>query len=174
VRECSAAEGREAMLRLAGRPLPLSGAAWGEGLLRLRLAGASTAVRAAAREIGGELEPDTAWWRALRDQRLPFFRDAARLWRVSVPPAAPALGLPGEELIDWGGAQRWVRGEVQEAEVRGRAVALGGHATLLRGAQAGEAVFHPLAPGVHAIHRELKRAFDPKRILNPGRLYDDL
>jgi glycolate oxidase FAD binding subunit len=34
-------------------------------------------------------------------------------------------------------------------------------------------VFHPLAPALMKLHRNLKQAFDPAGVLNPGRLYPD-
>lgn len=175
-RECAAAEAIETMNRLAGRVLPLSAAAWEGGTLRLRLGGAEAAVRTAARELGGDEDEDTSWWRALRDLRLPLLRDPPRLWRLALPSTAPLLGLGGTELVDWGGAQRWLAGgeELTAEAVRRRAQELGGHATLYRGAGADEDVFQPLPGAVLALQRELRRRFDPKRILNPGRIYRDL
>ena len=171
-RECEPIEAMQIMHSLRARPLPVSGAAWDAGILRLRLEGAESAVRSAARGIGADTEPDARWWQDLRDQRLPFFRDAKRLWRVALPPTAAPLALDACELIDWGGAQRWLSGEVDAALVRARAAQLGGHATLCRGGQ--DDPFHPLEPGMLALHQQLKRVFDPRRILNPGRLYREL
>lgn len=164
----------ERMNRLAGESLPLSGAAWHGGILRLRLSGPERAVRAAAQRLGGECSEDTAWWRALRDHRLPFFREGRTLWRVSLPSAAAPLALDAEEFLDWGGAQRWLAGDPDPALVWRRARELGGHASCWRGAQPAEGPFQPLEGGVHALHRALRKAFDPHRILNPGRLYRDL
>jgi glycolate oxidase FAD binding subunit len=174
--EMDAAQAVAAMNRHAATALPLSGAAWAEGRLRLRLAGAEAAVRAAARALGGEVDEDGGWWRALRDHRLPFFRGATRLWRIALPSTAPALALGGEELIDWCGGQRWLASiDPGDAPVvRARAAALGGHATLYRGAGPDEEVFHPPAPALHALQRALRLRFDPKRILNPGRIHRDL
>lgn len=164
----------ERMNRLAADSLPLSAATWHGGVLRLRLSGAESAVRAAARKLGGDCHEDSAWWRGLRDQRLPFFREGRTLWRVSLPPAAPPLALDADELLDWGGAQRWLAGELEPSLVWQRARALGGHASCWRCAEPLDGPFQPLEPGLHALHRALKQAFDPHRILNPGRLYRDL
>ena len=95
--------------RWAALPLPLSGAAWWQGAAMVRLSGAPAAVRAARAHIGGESVATAAaheWWQALRHCRLPPFSGTV-LWRVSVPPAADPLPLPGQPLIDWGGALRW-------------------------------------------------------------------
>jgi glycolate oxidase FAD binding subunit len=49
-----------------------------------------------------------------------------------------------------------------------------GHATLIRAsvsARASAAVFEPLDPVRAAISQRLKASFDPKGVLNPGRIY---
>jgi glycolate oxidase FAD binding subunit len=49
-----------------------------------------------------------------------------------------------------------------------------GHATLIRASaalRASAAVFEPLEPDLAALTRRIKESFDPKRILNPGRMY---
>jgi glycolate oxidase FAD binding subunit len=161
------------MNRLAGRPLPLSAACHLEGRLYLRLSGSLSGVRAACETLGGEEVPKD-FWVGLREHDLPFFAGEAALWRLSVPPAAPPLDLPGAWILDWGGAQRWLRSGADTATVRAATAAAGGHATLFRGGDRDGEVFHPLSPPVAELHRRLKAAFDPKRILNPGRLYPDL
>jgi len=168
----------------AGRPLPLSASAWWNGLLVLRLAGARAAVEAAARELGGDaLEPElaAAFWTGLRDHTDEFFAGAqqavaggARLWRLSLPPTAPALGLSDQQLVEWGGAQRWLCSALPPATVRDAASAVGGHATLFRARDKSCGVFAPLKSPLDRIHRELKRAFDPDGVFNPGRLYPGL
>ncbi|GGY20196.1 glycolate oxidase subunit GlcE [Massilia dura] len=160
----------------AGQPLPLSASAWHDGMLAVRLSGAGAAVEAAARRLGGEALPAAAaeaFWRDIREQRHAFFDPAAPLWRLSVPTAAPVLAHGGPQLIEWGGGQRWLRADDAPEAIRALAAQHGGHATQYRGA-ARHDVFHPLAPAIHAIHRNLKKAFDPAGIFNPGRMYGDL
>jgi glycolate oxidase FAD binding subunit len=79
----------------------------------------------------------------------------------------------GEQLIEWGGCQRWVVNEADVAAMRALATAAGGHATAFRGAKDG-GVFAPLSPPLARIHRELKTRFDPDGLFNPGRLFPDL
>jgi glycolate oxidase FAD binding subunit len=164
----------------AGRPLPVSATCWHGGVLTVRLSGAQAAVRAALSAMGGQaIEDGAAFWTALRDQRDGFFSAPAHdVWRLSVPSAASALVLRGEQLIEWGGAQRWLRVEQGVAEdIRRVAAAVGGHAARYRagrhdgGLGAGEGAFHPLAPAVARIHARLKDAFDPAGIFNRGRMY---
>ena len=147
----------------------------------LRLRGAAAAVEAACRKLAGELQDNAAVapdWALCRDQRLPWFQDCGErdLWRLSVPQTAPVLDLPEAPLVEWHGAQRWVRSAAGDgARLRQIAAAAGGHATLFV-AGAGRPApsrFAPLQPPLDRIHRELKREFDPAGIFNPGRLYPD-
>lgn len=167
-----------------GRPLPLNASAWWEGTLVVRLAGAAAAVQSARAAIGGEVI-DAAmadpFWDGLRDQRDEFFVGAlkavaagAGLWRLSVPSTAPPLKLSGEQLIEWGGAQRWLCTTAPGQTLRDAAAAVGGHATLFRAHRREDGGRPaPLAPPLARIHRELKRAFDPDGLFNRGRLYPE-
>jgi glycolate oxidase FAD binding subunit len=174
----------QALNRWAGRPLPLSASAWWEGTLLLRLAGAEAAVAAACDELGGEpLDADAAddFWTGLRDHRDEFFIGALRaaahgaaLWRLSVPPTTPPLELSGEQLVEWGGAQRWLCTSMPAAGVRQAAAQAGGHATLFLAEDKSAGAFAPLEPALARIHQRLKQAFDPDGLFNPGRLYPEL
>ena len=157
----------------AGKPLPLSASAWQDGVLRVRLSGAESAVRAAKARLGGEdMSAGPEYWRELREQRLPFFAGPAPLWRLSVPQTAEPLGFHVPQLVEWGGGVRWLRGSLDTLTVRSSVERAGGHATLFRGGDKAAGVFHPLKPAIFKIHRRLKGAFDPAGILNPGRMYD--
>jgi len=163
---------RPRVTALMRRPLPLSGA-WGDGRrLHLRLSGAEAAVRAAARELGGEESP-AGLWEDVRNMKHGLL-SAPRLWRLSVPQGAELPGIDGQWLWDWGGAQRWLVSEADATSIRAAAAAAGGHATLFRGHRPGEAVFTPLPAPLMNLHRRLKAAFDPAGVLNPGRMYEGL
>jgi glycolate oxidase FAD binding subunit len=161
-----------------GQPLPISGSCWHDGVLALRLSGAQAAVDAALRSLGGahggELMPDCApFWSSLREQHHAFFGGDTPVWRLSVPSTFGAIDL-GPQLIEWGGAQRWLRasGDAASAErIRSTVKACGGHATLFRGGDKSAGVFQPLAPAIAKIHERLKAGFDPANIFNPGRMY---
>ena len=158
-----------------GLPLPLSGSAWCDGVLVLRLSGAEAAVDAAIGSLGGVAMSDAAaFWADVREQRHVFFTGAAPLWRLSVPSTTGALVLGSAQMIEWGGAQRWLRADgdaAMAAAIRRTAQACGGHATLFRGGDKQPGVFQPLAPALARIHARMKDAFDPAHIFNPGRLY---
>jgi glycolate oxidase FAD binding subunit len=177
----------EALKRLnawGGQPLPISASAWWNGMLVLRLSGAAAAVDAAQRlfanQSGEPIDPPlaAAFWRGLRDHGDEFFATAAKaidsagasLWRIGVPQTAAPLPLPGETLIEWGGAQRWLSTNADADAVRAAAAAHGGHATLFRAADKHAGAFHLLAAANARIQRALMDAFDPDRVFDRARL----
>ena len=170
----------ESLNRWAGQPLPISASAWEDGELTIRLSGAVSGLPAAAGRIGGEpmdREAADAFWRRIREHSAPFFEGPEPLWRISIPSDTPPLVLAGRQLIEWGGALRWLKTDAAAAAVREAARRANGHATLFRTpdvASRSAGVFSPLEPVAMRLHRELKSAFDPAGIFNPGRLYPDL
>jgi glycolate oxidase FAD binding subunit len=193
--ECSQAQALDWLNSWGRQPLPLNASCWlneeekadeaaHKGTLYLRLRGAVAAVDAACKTLGGEKadNADVAGdWQACRDQQLPWFqqrRPDQDLWRLSVPQTAPVLDLPDSPLIEWHGAQRWVRAGVEDGPgVRAQAAAVGGYATLFIAGSARDTGttprFDALKPPLDRIHRELKREFDPAGIFNRGRLSQD-
>jgi glycolate oxidase FAD binding subunit len=165
----------ERLNRWGGEALPISASAWHGRVLIVRLSGTQAAVDTAARKLGGESMGDAVLlWDGLRDQANGFFADMSggtNLWRLSLPSTTPSLRIPGEQLIEWGGAQRWLRTDADAGTLRRAAQQVGGHATLFRGADKSAGVFEPLAPPLAAIHGHLKNAFDPAGIFNRGRMY---
>lgn len=160
------------MNRRAGQSGTLSGACWLEGRLYLRLSGTAAAVNHTAANWGGEpLATGHQFWRELNEMSLPFFAGSQPLWRLSVKSTATAAQFPGPTLVDWGGAQRWLRGDCELDSLQQAAVAAGGNATLFRGGnRTGEVRPEPDAV-TRRLQQRLKLAFDPQGIFNPGRLY---
>ena len=158
-----------------GQPLPLSASCWVNGNLYVRLSGAQAAVDAAIAKMGGTDLPDAEnFWDGVREQTHTFFSAPQQaLWRLSLPTVAPSLALPGEQMIEWGGALRWLKTTADAETIRSVAATAGGHATLFKGGDKSVGVFQPLAPAVARIHRNLKQAFDPAGIFNPRRMYTD-
>lgn len=176
--ECAEIAALRMLNEWAGKPLPISASCWHDGVLTVRLSGAEAAVSAALRTLGGELlaaEDAAAFWLSVREQTHAFFAGAGSLWRLSLPPHASAMILKGRQLIEWGGAQRWLKldGDADAdgaRHIRQAVAASGGHATLFRGGDKAVGVFHPLAPAVEKIHQRLRHAFDPAGIFNPHRM----
>ena len=165
-------------------------------LLRLEGITASAAHRAAA--LGKALSPfgtaqiiedaaSVAVWTSVRDIK-PFAADGALgvwpVWRIVCPPACGgALGerlardTGGDVIYDWGGGLIWAalppKPDAQAALVRQRVNAVGGHATLLRASEQVRRnvdVFHPQQGGLAALGERVRNSFDPKNILNRGRM----
>ena len=126
-----------------------------------------------------------ALWRSIRAVR-PFAGAAAQarpLWRISVAPAQghrlASLITPAAQMFyDWGGGLVWVampfENEPDAGSIRRAVAEIGGHATLVRAPASVRAtveVFQPEVPAVAALTRRVKESFDPKRVLNPGRLW---
>ncbi|SHH92637.1 FAD-binding protein [Bradyrhizobium erythrophlei] len=165
-------------------------------LLRLEGITASAVHRAAA--LGKILTPfgpaqiledaaSAAVWRSVRDVT-PFAADGALgawpVWRIVCPPAAGgALGerlardTGGDVIYDWGGGLIWAAlpatPDARAALVRQRVNAVGGHATLIRASdevRRSVDVFHPQQGGVASLSERVRHSFDPKNILNRGRM----
>jgi glycolate oxidase FAD binding subunit len=170
----------------------------GEAVTLLRLEGitASAAHRAAAlgKALAGfgtaEILEDAASiaiWSSIRDVQ-PFAAGGALgawpVWRIVCPPAgggvlgqALARDTGGDVIYDWGGGLIWAalppKPDAQAALVRQRVDAAGGHATLLRASEQVRRnvdVFHPQREGLAGLSERVRHSFDPKNILNRGRL----
>ena len=174
-----AAQAIEKLNGWGGLPLPLSASAYRDGDLSLRLEGAQAAVEAATRKLGGELldAPHAdLFWAGVRDHSDAFFARSEPLWRISLPSTAIPLALAGEQLIEWGGALRWLTTDAPALMIRKAALQAGGHATLFRandGMRGEVGVFTPLDPVLARIHAKLKASFDPQGVFNRGRMYPD-
>jgi glycolate oxidase FAD binding subunit len=128
-----------------------------------------------------------ALWAAIRDVA-PFAASGPRalwpVWRIVCPPAAGgafgqalARDSGGEVIYDWAGGLIWAAlppaDDAHAGTIRKRVDAIGGHATLLRGSEQVRRkvdVFHPLERGLAALGQRVKHSFDPKDILNRGRM----
>jgi len=124
-------------------------------------------------------------WREIRDVH-PFTDNQERpLWRISVAPfeahkmmMALRMQIPVNAYYDWQGGLIWLEmlDEPEVDLVRQTVKAHGGgHAMLARAAsaiRAGEPVFEPQEPALAALSKRLKENFDPKGILNPGRMVE--
>lgn len=164
------------MNTLAGKPLPISASAWVAGELFVRFSGSSAAMDMVQQNKWGEALPnDDNFWEQIKEWQHPYFSGDFPLWRIGLPQTAPHLDLAGEWLIEWGGAQRWLRSDLPAYLVRERIAALGGHASILRNVPFDEhEVFHPLNPAMLKLQQNIKQSFDPAGILNPQRMYREL
>ncbi len=170
----------------------------GQAVTLLRLEGIAASAAARAASLGKALAPfgaaeilqdaaSAAVWSSIRDVQ-PFAAGGALgawpVWRIVCPPASGgALGQAlardtgGEVIYDWGGGLIWAalppKPDAQAALVRQRVDAAGGHATLIRASEQVRRhvdVFHPQPGGLAALSERVRSSFDPKNILNRGRM----
>ena len=170
----------------------------GQPVTLIRLEGIAASVADRAKSLGKTLTAfgsvdivqdaaSAAVWASLRDVR-PFAAAGALgawpVWRIVCPPASGgALGQAlardtgGDVIYDWGGGLIWAalppKPDAQAALVRQRVDAVGGHAMLIRASEPVRRnvdVFHPHAGGVALLSERVRLSFDPKAILNRGRL----
>jgi len=157
-------------------PLPISATCFHEDCLYVRLSGGHRAVSSFSDLIQGEvLENSSGFWSAVRNQTHEFFQNKNKpLWRLSFPPATPALQrFEKDTLIEWGGAQYWLFSNAPVNIIRGIATKNKGHATLYKGNQPGVNHFHPLSPELIKLQKRLKQSLDPHGVFASGRLYKD-
>jgi glycolate oxidase FAD binding subunit len=125
-------------------------------------------------------------WRAIRDAK-PLAADTEAgprpLWRISTAPAQGceivARISPASQLFfDWAGGLIWVAppaaADCGAAAIRRAVAEVGGHATLVRGPAAARAtvdVFEPAGDALAGLTKRVKESFDPKGVLNPGRMW---
>jgi glycolate oxidase FAD binding subunit len=125
-------------------------------------------------------------WRSVRDV-IPFWSSGSwgdwPLWRVSTTPARGAEFAdklpPGAQFyFDWAGGLIWAAlppsASAGVATVRRAAALTGGHATLVRAPTATRAavdVFDPQIGALAGVSKRVKESFDPKGVLNPGRMW---
>ncbi|MEO8536180.1 MAG: glycolate oxidase subunit GlcE [Betaproteobacteria bacterium] len=175
--DCGGADALRLVNAWGGKPLPVSATCHLRDRLWVRLSGAPAAIASAIPVIGGAEADGDAFWRSVRDHTHPAFarsNDDEALWRLSVRSTAPWTDFGDGQVVEWGGALRWVatRGPSVPATLRTWAPQHGGHATLYRGPDKAVGAFQPLPPATLGLHRRLKDVFDPKRVLNRGRLFD--
>ncbi len=157
----------------SSRTQSISGATWDGHIIRIRLSGSAASMEHGRTLIGGEWLEDEQYWRALNNLQLDFFQQPGRLWRISVPPMSGPVHDGQPQLLDWGGAQRWLKTDQPPDIIRARATALGGHAECYSRDSTVD-TFHPLSREQLVFNQKFKAALDPAGILNPGRLYREL
>ncbi len=177
--QCNQQQMQTLLSQLGRQPLPISATVLHNKQLSIRLSGTEPGVRSAAMIIGGEpLSTPDPLWQQLKEHQHPFFDPADTCVRLSLPPSAPNIpeNLIRDQLIEWGGAQRWVRpnNSSDTVALMEWAASHGGHATRLDRALSQSAQFHPLNRSLAQLSQRIKESFDPARILNPDRLYPGL
>ena len=126
-------------------------------------------------------------WREIRDVALiDGDGDGRQVWRLSVPPMNGAgvarklmAGTGASVFYDWGGGLIWLAMDAEpdagHEKVRRAVKFAGGHATLVRAGadvRGRVPVFEPQTGALRELTARVKEGFDPKGILNPGRMVE--
>jgi glycolate oxidase FAD binding subunit len=166
------------MNRLSGSAKPISAASWYNNQLYLRLSGAASSVEQSAKQWSAEhglveASEGQQFWYNLREYQHDFFQSSEPIWRFSIKPSAAQfeLGSNADALLDWSGAQRWVKGEYDPEQLNELAATAKGSVAKWRGGDRAGEVNFPMNTAMQQLQQRLKRSLDPKNILNPGRIY---
>ncbi|HEY8065273.1 MAG TPA: glycolate oxidase subunit GlcE [Methylosinus sp.] len=192
-------KGLAALRKASGSPYEVSSFAYDprEDMAALRLEGPEISVVTRRDELAAFLgcfgaatdflrdAESRAFWTRLRDAE-PVAEGEGVIWRVSLAPTdgfafverlrragAPVLAY----FYDWAGGLVWLRlatmADAHAPAIRAIVDALGGHATLIRADAEIRTlvdVFQPQPSALAALTRRVKEAFDPRFILERGRL----
>jgi len=176
VLECDDEDAIRRMCSLSGSTHPVSATCYDGEKLYIRLSSTEQAVEAAINELAVEqLDDQLLFWQELREHRNSFFSPSMDLWRLSVEPATPHH-LTAGSLLEWGGAQRWMKCD-GNVDLRTQIEQVPGHATLFRRSdlqQQSAQIFHPLSAELMQIHQRVKESFDPHKLFNKDRMFRDL
>ena len=175
--ETSQAEALEYCQYLRLQQLPVTATVWRDEHLSIRLSASDATLKSCQQKIKGDvLTDDHAFWEDIRDHRHHFFgRNDKPLWRFSLPPASKVISrFDNEQLIEWGGAQRWVHSNAPANIIHSVAQSRKGFAAPFRSSVPDATCFPLLEPALLQLHKNLKRKMDPHNIFNPNRIYQGL
>ncbi len=163
------------------KQFPITASAWFDNQAYIRLSGSEKSLadklKILINELGAKpVENPTQFWKDIRDHKHHFFaREDKPLWRLSLPPASDEIAQIGDnQLIEWGGAQRWVNTNTPANIIQSSANSRGGYATLFKGNIPEVSCFPIIDNNLMKLHTQLKNNMDPQGIFNPGRMYSSL
>ena len=157
--------------------LPVTATAWFDNALYIRLSASESILESSKQKLNSEeFAESSQLWGSIRDHHHPFFDNRSKpLWRFSLPPAADIISrFDNDQLIEWGGAQRWVHSNAPANIIHSIAEAQKGYATLFQSTVPNITRFTVLDPALLQLHKSLKMKMDPHGIFNPNRIYQGL
>ena len=131
-----------------------------------------------------ETHQSEIFWNKVKN--LEFFSSSKNsILRIVIPPSECVnlvyqLSNKHKYYLDWGGALMWMEAfELSEEmfeSIRKKVIKLGGYVTMIKNSD-----YLPFVEDVFTINRDrfnisqnIKKSFDPKRILNPGKMYSGI
>ena len=128
-----------------------------------------------------QLHQSEIFWNKIKTLEL-FSKSKNSILRIVIPPSEVVnlsyqFSNKFKYYLDWGGALIWLEAfELSEEifeSIRRKVVSVGGYVTMIKNSD-----YLPYVEDVFTINRErfnisqnIKKSFDPKRILNPGKMY---
>jgi glycolate oxidase FAD binding subunit len=128
-----------------------------------------------------ETHQSKIFWNKVKNLEF-FYNSKNSILRIVIPPSEGVnliyqLSNKFKYYLDWGGALIWIEAfELSEEmfeSIRRKVVKLGGYITMIKNSD-----YLPYVEDVFTINRDrfnisqnIKKSFDPKRILNPGKMY---
>lgn len=182
------------------RQLPVTASVWYDNTVSLRLSASEAILKTSHTRLNTFLndkfpslsnaEADSksaSFWQEIRDHTHPFFTQTDKpIWRLSLPPATQKISQIDDalaqkndtpepsQLIEWGGAQRWVRSRTPANIIHNMAQSHGGYASFFYNKGVDDQTFPALEPALFKIHQQLKNKMDPQGIFNPNKMYQGL
>ena len=151
--------------------LPISATYFENNTLYVRVAGIESTLRQVQQNLGGEkLENGKSFWHAVKEHQREFFNKPTPLWRLSLPCDCPTPAISDAYVIEWNGGLRWLKTDESRQNIFSAAAAAGGNAILFNAKNSTEDCFQPLNSSLIALQTNIKQAFDPNNILNPGKM----
>ncbi|MFK7794504.1 MAG: glycolate oxidase subunit GlcE [Gammaproteobacteria bacterium] len=152
--------------------LPISATYFHNNTLHIRIAGLESSVEKIHKQIGGEkISSSQKFWASIKNHQSDFFQTEQSLWRIVIANKTPPLSLEGETCIEWNGGLRWIKSTEEAQHISNQCQAFKGYVSLFKGNSKPNDCLAEINPNLKKLHLNLKAAFDPKRILNPGRMY---
>lgn len=180
--------------------LPISASAWYDNKISLRISASETITETSHKRLNdfidakfpslrhAELDTNNeSFWEDLRDHKHPFFQQVDKpVWRLSLPPSTESITQIDDvisesndnsepcQLIEWGGAQRWVKTRSPANIIHSVAQSNKGYASFFYKKGIEDQTFAELDPTLFKIHQQLKSKMDTHGIFNPNKIYKGL
>ena len=166
---------------LRTQQLPVTATAWFNDQAFLRLSGSEKSTAYQLDKLVNDqnaklIENSSEFWTDIRDHKHQFFDQTDKsLWRLSLPPATEEIVQANDnQLVEWGGAQRWIKTITPDNIIHSTANSRNGYATLFHGDNLTSSCFPKLDENLKKLHIQLKNNIDPHGIFNPERMYAGL
>ena len=152
--------------------LPISATYFNNDILHVRIASLEKNIEKIHKQIGGEkISSSEEFWKSVKNHQSEFFQTDQPLWRIIMPNNTPPLSINGESCIEWNGGLRWIITTEDAQHITNQCQAFKGYASLFKANSKPNDCLAEINPNLKKLHLNLKTAFDPNRILNPGRMY---